>query len=82
MNGNDELQIWPCRSSHRITISVGGVEPLTVTLPYPIAPDTMKATLRQRDHSVEVVVEKAVNDIWPADVIPDQFRWNADTLEP
>ena len=82
MTGNDDLQHWPCQSSHRVTISVGGVEPLTITLPYPIIPDTTKATLRQRERTVELIVDKSVNDIWPEDVIPNQFRWNPYKLEP
>ena len=82
VTGNEELQRWPCRSSHRITVSLEGVNPLTITLPYPLLPDTMKATLRQKDDIVEVVAAKALNDLWPEDVIREQFRWNADTLQP
>ena len=81
MIGNDELLRWPCRSFHRLTVSLDGVKPLTVTLPYPLLPDTIKATLRQKDNIVEVVAAKATNDIWPEDVIRDQFRWNAENLE-
>ena len=81
--GNDEpQQRWPCRSSHRITVSLDGVNPLTITLPYPILHDTLKTTLRQKDGIVEVVAAKALNNLWPEDVIRDQFRWNADKLEP
>ena len=81
MTGSDELQRWPCRSSHRITVSLDGVKPLTVTLPYPILPDTIKATLRRTDGTVVVVAAKAVNDLWPEDVIRDQFQWQSEILE-
>ena len=76
MTGDDYLQRWPCRSSHRLTVSLDGVKPLTITLPYPILPDTFKAT--QKDGIVEVVAAKALNDIWPEDVMRHQFRLNAD----
>ena len=81
MTGNAELQRWPCKSSHRITVSLDGVKPLTVTLPYPLLVETLKATLCQKDCVVEVVTAKAVNDLWPEDVIRDQFRWQSEILE-
>ena len=81
MTGNDEQQRWPCRSSHRITVSLDGVKPLTVTLPYPILSGTIKATLRRKDRIVEVVAAKALKDLWPEDVIRYQFRCNAKNSE-
>ena len=82
VTGNDELQRWPCQSSHRIVVSLDDAKPLIVTLPYPILPDTLKATLRRKDGVVVVVAAKALHDIWPEDVIRDQFRWNPEKLEP
>ena len=79
--GHDE-QRWPCQSSHLFAVSMDGVKPLTITLPYPILPSTIKATLYRKDGIVEVVAAKALNDLWPEDVIRDQFRWNPDTLLP
>ena len=81
VTGQDD-QRWPCQSSHRITVSLDGVQPLTITLPHPILPDTFKATLRRNDRIVDLAVAKALYDLWPEDVIRDQFRWNADKLEP
>ena len=81
MAGNDELQRWPCKSSRRITASLDGVKPLTITLPYPILPETLKATLNQESGVVEVAAAKAVCDLWPEDIIRDQFRWNLECLE-
>ena len=81
MAGSDELQRWPCRSSHRISVSFDGLEPLTITLPYPILSDTLKATLRRTDGVVDLVAAKALEDLWPEDVIRNQFRWNAEMLE-
>ena len=81
VTGNDELQRWPCQSSHRITVSLDDLEPLTITLPYPILSDTIKATLNQESGTVDVVAAKALNDIWPEDVIRDQFRSNVENLE-
>ena len=82
VSGIDELQRWPCQSSHRITVSLDGVKPLTVTLPYPILVDSFKATLLKNDGAVEVIAAKALNDLWPEDVIRHQFRWNAEKLDP
>ena len=81
VKGEENLQHWPCKSSHRITVSLDDVKPLTVTLPYPILPDTFKATLHQKDGIVELIAAKALNDLWPEDVIPNQYRWNAENLE-
>ena len=81
MKGNDELQRWPCRSSHQITVSLYCVKPLTVTLPHPILLDTLKVSLCQTDGIIKVVGAKALHDLWPEDVIGDQFRWNVDTLQ-
>ena len=78
--GHDE-QRWPCQSSHRITVSLDGVKPLTITLPYPILMDNLKATLRRKDGVVDVVAVKAQNDLWPEDVIRDQFKWDTANLE-
>ena len=80
--GNDYLQLWPCQSSHRLTVSLDGVEPLTVTLPYPILPNTITATLYQMDGIIDIIAAKALNELWPEDVIREQFRWNANKLDP
>ena len=78
---HDELQRWPCQSSHCLIISLDGVKLLAaVTLPNPLLSDTVKATLDQKDGVAEVVAAKALNDLWPKDVIRAQFQWNADAL--
>ena len=65
-----------------LRLSLDGVKPLTVTMPYPILLENCKATLHRKDGVVVIVAAKAINDIWPEDIIRDQFRWNADTLQP
>ena len=80
--GGDEMQRWPCKSSHRLVVSLDGVKPLIITLPHPILPGTIKATLRRTDGVLDLVASKALNDLWPEDVIRDQFRWIPDKLEP
>ena len=70
-------------SAHRITVSLNGVEPVTVTLPHPIVPHTIKTTLSQTHGIIDIVAEKALHDLWPDDGIqPERFRWNAEKLEP
>ena len=70
-------------SAHRITVSLDDVEPVTVTLPHPIVPDTIKATLSPTDSIVDIIAAKALHGVWPDDDIQHKgFRWNAETLEP
>ena len=70
-------------SAHRITISLDGVEPLTVTLPHPIVPSTIKATLFRSDGVIDIIAEKALHDVWPEDCLQgDQFRLDSEKLKP
>ena len=70
-------------SAHRITISLDGVEAVTVTLPHPIDPITIKATLFRCDGIIDIVAEKALRDVWPEDDIElGRSRWNAEKLGP
>ena len=72
----------PCDSAHRITVSLDGIKPLTLTLPYPILPNHLKATLRRKDGIVEISATKAIQVIWPEDCVrPVHLRWNPDELE-
>ena len=74
--------IWPCESSHRITVSLDRMKPFTISLPHPILPESIKASLKRKEGVVEVVASKALpNDLWPEDVVGEQYRWNADNLE-
>jgi len=75
-------QHWPCESAHRITVLLDGIKPLTLTLPYPILPNNLKATLRRKEGIVEITATKAVRHLWPEDCArPVQHRWNPDELE-
>ena len=73
-------QSWPCESAHRITVSLDVITPLTLTLPYPIFPDNLKATLRRKDAIVEIMANKALQELWPEDCSRNQLRWNPDDL--
>lgn len=76
-------EYWPCESAHRITVSLDGVDPVTVSLPHPIHPDTIKATLKRKDRVVDIVAAKSVGSLWPDDVRGDERRrWNVEELEP
>jgi len=75
-------QRWPCDSAHRITVSLDSIKPLTITLPYPILPDHLKATLRRKDGIVEITATKAILVIWPEDCVrPVHLLWNPDDFE-
>ena len=79
----DSNRRWPCESSHSITVALDRVEPLTVSLPHPILPNSIKTSLQRKEGIVQVVATKALpNDLWPEDVVDERFRWNADLLQP
>ena len=79
----DSNRRWPCESSHSITVALDRVEPLTVSLPHPILPNSIKTSLQRKEGIVQVVATKALpNDLWPEDVVDEQFRWNAEQLQP
>ena len=81
MNHNQQ-QCFPGESSHQIPVSLTAIEPITVTLPYPILPDSIKATLRRTEGLVEIVMKKALYDLWPEDATRHQkFRWNVENLQ-
>ena len=72
-----------CESTHRITASVEGVEPLVITLPYPILPIfRFKATQNPNGVIADLVLVKALDDHWPGDLIQQEsVAWNADRLK-
>ena len=69
---------WPCESTHRITISFDGVEPVNITLPFPVLLPSSTIALPKKGGVVEIVLEKAHYDLLPEDVVPDRLRWNAE----
>ena len=77
----DGPQQGPCESAHRITVSLEGVKPLTITLPYPILARNIKATLHRKKGVVEIVAPKALYDLWPEDIIGGGLRWSEEQLE-
>ena len=76
----DVQQQGLCESAHRITASVEGVEPLVITLPYPILSIfRFKATQNPIGKTTDLVLVKALDDHWPGDLIHQkQLAWNAD----
>ena len=69
-------------SAHRITVSLDGVEPVTITLPYPILTDTINASLTQKNGIVDIVATKALHDVWPEDYIEqERSRWDVEGFE-
>ena len=74
-------QRWPCESTHRITVSLDGMKPLTVALPQAVLSSRFKGTLIEKDGVVHVAATKAHYDLWPEDVTDEQLRWDEDSLE-
>lgn len=59
------------------------MKPLAITLPHPILPGTLEATLYKEDLFVNIAVEKALKELWPEDVFHgQQLRWDVDKLKP
>ena len=74
---------WPCESTHRISVSLDGVEPVNITLPYPVfVPSVNPIALPRKGGVIEVVLKKALYDLWPDNIIDDRLRWNAEKLLP
>ena len=71
---------YPWESVHRITVSLEGFEPVSITLPHAVLSKPLKAELD--DNIVEIILAKAVDNLWPEDVVEDELRLNAETLEP
>ena len=69
---------WPCESTHRITFSLAGVDPVNVRLPFPVfLPSNLNSiAVPRKGGVVEIVLEKALYDLWPEDIVPDRLRWN------
>ena len=61
-------------------MSLEGVEPLTVTLPYPVLPIIrFKAVVDQKANVADVVLVKALEDVWPDDITQHKrLAWNPD----
>ena len=75
--------MWPCESSHRIVVSLNKVDQITITLPHPIVSDTIESAVGLKDGIVEIYARKALNnDLWPEDVLMEQFRWKPDSFAP
>ena len=67
-----------CEAAHRITVSLdGNIKPLTITLPCPILPGTVKTT--QDFGIIRIVADKALDNLWPDDA---HRRWDAEHFEP
>ena len=75
---------WPCQSTHRITVSLDRVDPVNITLPFPVllpSSTTLNSiAVPQKGGIVEIVLDKALYDLWPEDIVPDQLRWNVEKL--
>lgn len=75
-------QRWPWESTHRITLSLDGIKPLTLTLPYPILPGNPCGTIDRKGGIIEIKATKALQSPWPDDCAkPVQFRWNPTDLK-
>ena len=74
---------WPCESTRSISVSIDGFELVNITLPFPVllpSSTLFPVVLPRKGGIVEVVLEKALYDLWPEDLIEDRWRWNAEKL--
>ena len=79
----EQKTTWPCESTHRITVSLDGIEPVHITLPFPVLPTSSTLiALPRKGGVVEAVLEKAIYELWPEDIINDPLRWDAEKLAP
>ena len=69
-------------SAHRVTISLDGLKPLTITLPHPILPSSLKTLSHSDDGIAEITATKALRHVSSSDdVRAKDSRWNVETLE-
>ena len=74
-------QLWSSESAQRITISLDGVKPLTVTLSHAILPSSLKTISHPEDGVVEITADKAFPDRSPSDFRAKDLRWNVETFD-
>ena len=75
---------WPCESTHHITVTFDGVEPINITLPFPVLLSSIikPIVLPEKGGAIEVLLQKALYDLWPEDIIQDRLRWIPEKLAP
>ena len=75
---------WPCESTHHVNFSVDGFDPIWITLPFPVllSGTINPIDLPRKGGVLEVVLEKALYDLWPEDIIHERLRWNVAKLAP
>jgi hypothetical protein len=56
------------------------VQPLTLCFPYPVLVESIEATLRRADRSIQVVLKKALNEPWPYD-FNLKPKWDVDKFK-
>lgn len=74
----------PCESAHDVTVSLSqpnNIEPLSMTFPFPILVDEIRATLHRNDHFINLVLKKAVLEPWPHEFQVEHTKWDADKLK-
>ncbi len=71
-------QRLPCESAHDVIISLSqpkSIKPLKISFPYPIVVNEIRATLRRKDRSINLVLKKALYEPWPHEFHNQQSRW-------
>jgi hypothetical protein len=71
-------QRLPCQSAHDVIISLSqptSIKPLKISFPYPIMVNEIRATLRRKDRSINLVLKKALYEPWPYEFHTQQSRW-------
>lgn len=77
-------QKLPCQSAHRVTFSLDqpkGIQPITLSFPYPVSVNDINATLSLPDCSIRVVLKKALLEPWPCH-FSNSVKWEVEKFSP
>lgn len=76
----------PCESAHEVILTLNeptNLKPLTLSFPHPILVDNIRATLFRKDHSVDMILTKAVREPWPVEFLAaENSRLIVERLKP
>ena len=75
----------PCEAAHEIMLSLEQpktMKQLTLSFPYPFLVNNVRATLRRKDRSIDLVLTKALFEPWPCEFQTKHKKFVVDSLKP